>query len=461
MWDALVNICDFLWGTPLIILIVVVGLYLSVRTKFFQVTGFGLTCRKTFGEMFKKSSNANDPGTLSPFQTLSTVLAGTVGSGNIAGVAAAIAIGGPGAVFWMWVTAIFGMLTKMCEVSLSIKYREKGKDGDYYGGPMYYMKRGLGKGGAVLAGIYAVGLLCIVMADACFVQVNTLATAAKDVFNVPLLVSGIVVVAVSLLVVIGGTKRIGSFCGKMVPPMCLLYIVGCLVVIIANARNIGGAFGLIFSYAFRPMAAVGGFAGSTLALAMGRGGARGIFSNEAGEGTAATVHANAKTDDPIHQGMYGIVEVFIDTIIICTLTAIAILSSGVWSNGDTGVNLTFDAFRTTWGSVGMWVACIAVIIFTYSSYLGFFVEFRTSLAYLFGEKAAKYLRWLFFIPPLFSVTMEIEAVWSLADMAVGLVFVPNMIALILLSPQFVTMFKSYIGKCRQAEHEKKLAAKKD
>ena len=448
MWEKLVDLCDFLWGTPLIILIVVVGLYLSVRTKFYQFTGFGLTWRKTFGEMFKKDNSKDQEGTLTPFQALSTVLAGTVGSGNIAGVAAAIAVGGPGAVFWMWITAIFGMLTKMSEVSLSIKYRKKGEDGEFYGGPMHYMKEGLGKFGTVLAAIYSVGLLIIVLADACFVQVNTLATAAKDVFNVPLLVSGIVVIGVSLLIVVGGTKRIGEFCSKLVPPMCVLYIIGCLVVIFTNIGNVGNAFGLIFTYAFKPMAAVGGFAGSTISLAMARGGARGIFSNEAGEGTAATVHATAKTDDPIHQGMYGVVEVFIDTIIICTLTAIAILSSGVWSDGATGINLTFDAFRTSWGTVGMWVACIAVILFTYSSYLGFFVEFRTSLEYIFGAKVAKYARWLFFLPPIFSVTMEIEAVWSLADMAVGLVFVPNMIALILLSPKFIAMFKSYIAKCK-------------
>lgn len=455
MWEKLVDLCDFLWGTPMIVLIVVVGLYLSIRTKFYQFTGVGLTCRKTFGEMFKKDNGKDNEGSMTPFQALSTVLAGTVGSGNIAGVAAAIAVGGPGAVFWMWITAIFGMLTKMCEVSLSIKYRKKGDDGEFYGGPMHYMKKGLGKPGAVLAAIYSVGLIVIVLADACFVQVNTLATAAKDVFNVPLLVSGIVVIGISLLVVIGGTQRIGKFCSMLVPPMCVVYIIGCLVVIFTNIGNVGSAFGLIFSYAFKPMAAVGGFAGSTISLAMARGGARGIFSNEAGEGTAATVHATAKTDDPIHQGMYGIIEVFIDTIVICTLTAIAILSSGVWSDGATGINLTFDAFRTSWGTVGMWVACIAVMLFTYTSYLGFFVEFRTSLEYVFGEKIAKYARWLFFLPPLFSVTMEIEAVWSLADMAVGLVFVPNMIALLLLSPQFVTMFKSYIAKCR-AEKVKKV-----
>ncbi|MEG2653053.1 MAG: amino acid carrier protein, partial [Ruthenibacterium sp.] len=401
-----------------------------------------------FGEMFKKDGGSTGEGTLSPFQALSTVLAGTVGSGNIAGVAAAIAIGGPGAVFWMWIVAIFGMLTKMAEVSLSIKYRIKGTDGEFYGGPMHYIQDGLGKKWKPLAILYSIGLFLIVVADACFVQVNTLATAAKDAYGIPLLVTGVIAIAISLLVIAGGTKRIGEFCAKMVTPMCLVWIVGCLIVIGCNFDKIGSAFGMIFKYAFAPLPAVGGFAGSTIALAMGRGASRGIFSNEAGEGTAATVHATAKTDDPIHQGLYGIVEVFIDTIIICSLTALAILTTGVWSSGDTGIYLTFSAFRSVLGNWGVWIAGAAVMLFCFSSYLGFFVEFRTCLEHLIGEKATKYAKWLFFIPPIFSVTMEIEAVWSLADMAVGLVFVPNMIALIALSPQFFAMLKAYKAKIK-------------
>lgn len=448
MFEKIVDITDFLWGTPMIILILIVGIYLSIKTGFFQITGFGLTCKKTFGEFLKKDVSSDNEGTLTPFQALSTVLAGTVGSGNIAGVAAAIAIGGPGAVFWMWVVAIFGMLTKMAEVSLSVKYRKKGEDGEYYGGPMHYIREGLGPKWNFLAVIYSIGLFFIVVADACFVQVNTLATAAQDAYGVPLLATGIVVVILSLFVVMGGTKRIGEFCGKMVPFMCIIWIIGCLAVIIVNIGNLGSAFGMIFKYAFAPMPAVGGFAGSTIALAMGRGAARGIFSNEAGEGTAATVHATAKTDHPVHQGMYGIIEVFIDTIVICSLTALAILSSGVWSSGETGIHLSFSAFRTVFGPVGLWVAGAAVVLFCYSSYLGFFVEFRTCLEDLIGERATKYAKWFFFVPPLFSVAMEIEAVWSLADIAVGLVFVPNMIALIALSPKFIEMFKEYTGKLK-------------
>ena len=379
------------------------------------------------------------------------MLAGTVGSGNIAGVAAAIAIGGPGAVFWMWVIALVGMMTKMAEVSLSVAYRKKGANGEYYGGPMHYIREGLGGGlGKFLGGFYAVALFVLVVTDACFVQTNTLATSAQETFGLPLLVSGIVLVAISIfIIVLGGVERIGDVCGKIVPPMCILYIIGSLGVILVNIGNVPGALKMIFQYAFAPMPAVGGFAGSTMALAMGRGASRGIFSNEAGEGTAATVHATAQTDHPIHQGMYGVLEVFIDTIIICTLTALSIITSGVWSSGSTGAVLTLEAFRTVWGKWGTYILCIAIILFTYSSYLGFFVEYRTSTEYLFGEKAIKYLQWFFFVPPIIAVTMPIEAIWSLADMAVGFIVIPNMLAILLLSKKFFQLFHEYMDKMKK------------
>lgn len=452
MFKELVNVTEFLWGTPLMILMVGVGLYLSVRTGFFQLTGFGTVWKKTLGEVFKKDNESQKgEGQLKPYQALSTVLAGTIGSGNIAGVAAAIAIGGPGSVFWMWVIALVGMMTKMAEVTLSVAYRKKGENGEYYGGPMHYIKEGLGgTAGRFFGGFYAVALFILVVTDACFVQTNTLATSAKDTFGIPLIASGIILVVLSIFIIVqGGVKRIGNFCGKVVPPMCIIYIVGALVVVIANIGGVPEAFAMIFRYAFAPMPAAGGFAGSTIALAMGRGASRGIFSNEAGEGTAATVHATAQTDHPAHQGMYGVMEVFIDTIIICTLTALSILCSGVWNSGDTGAVLTLAAFRTVWGTWGTWgtyILCIAIVLFTYSSYLGFFVEYRTSVEYLFGERSVKLLQWFFFIPPILAVTMPIEAIWSLADMAVGFIVIPNMIAILLLSGKFIKLFKEYTGK---------------
>ncbi len=456
MWQALYDLTDMLWGTPLMILMVGVGLYLTVRTGFFQFLGISTWWKHTVGEVLggskSKDATKKHEGELAPFQALSTVLAGTVGSGNIAGVAAAIAVGGPGAVFWMWLIALVGMMTKMAEVTLSVAYRKKTPDGEYFGGPMHYMKDGLGKVGKVLAGFYAVALFIEVLADACFVQPNTLATCVKDVFGVPLIVSGIVISVLSAIVVLsGGVKKIGDFCGKFVLPMILIYIIGCLSVIIVNIENVPTAFGLIFKYAFAPAPAVGGFVGSTISLAMARGASRGIFSNEAGMGTAATVHATAQTDNPAHQGMYGILEVFIDTIIICTLTALSVLCSGVWSCGDTGVVLTFDAFRSSWGFAGLVVLCIAVVLFTYSSYLGFFVEFRTCVEYLFGEKAIAIMKWLFLALPILSVTLEVEQVWDIADMAVGFIVIPNMIALLLLSPKFIQIYKDYRETLKSAK----------
>ncbi len=451
MWQVLYDLTDFLWGTPLMILMIGVGLYLTIRSGFFQFLGIPTWWKHTVGEVLygSKSEDAKQEheGELKPFQALSTVLAGTVGSGNIAGVAAAIAIGGPGAVFWMWLIALVGMMTKMAEVTLSVAFRKKTPDGEYFGGPMHYMKEGLGKIGKFLAGFYAIALFIEVLADACFVQPNTLATCVNDVFGVPLIITGIIITVLSTIVVLsGGVKKIGDFCGKFVMPMILIYIVACLSVIIANISSVPTAFGIIFKYAFAPAPAVGGFVGSTMTLAMARGASRGIFSNEAGMGTAATVHATAQTDNPAHQGMYGILEVFIDTIIICTLTSLAIICSGVWSCGDTGVVLTFDAFRSTWGFVGLVILCIAVVLFTYSSYLGFFVEFRTCVEYLFGEKAIKFMKWLFLALPIVSVTLEVEQVWDIADMAVGFIVIPNMIALLLLSPKFFEILKDYRAK---------------
>lgn len=462
MWDKICSVTDFLWGTPLMILMIGVGLYLTLGTGFFQITGIRSWWRKTVGEIAGKDRKKTDgKGELTPFQTLSTVLAGTVGSGNIAGVASAIAIGGPGAVFWMWIISIVGMMTKMAEVSLSVAFRKSGDNGEFYGGPMHYMKQGLGRFGAVLAAVYAVALLIEVCTDACFVQVNTLAVCVNDVFKVPLLVSGIVVVLSSfILVQTGGVAKIGAFCEKMVPSMILIYIVACLAVVISNISKVPEAFGLIFKYAFAPAPAIGGFAGSTISLAMARGASRGIFSNEAGMGTAATVHATAKTDHPAHQGMYGLLEVFV-TIIICTLTALTVLCSGVWSNGHDGVVLTFDGFRTlgesapVLGMIGVAILGIAVFLFTYSSYIGFFVEFRTCVEYIFGRKALKWIKYLFFILPILAVTLEVKQIWNLADMAVGFIVVPNMIALAALSPKFFRLFKEYRGKCRQDKQNEK------
>lgn len=476
MWDKICELTEFLWGAPLMLLMVGVGLYLTIGTGLFQIIGIGKWWRKTVGEIFCRKSKAESAGKgeLTPFQTISTVLAGTVGSGNIAGVAAAIAIGGPGAVFWMWIIAIVGMATKMAEVTLSVAFRKQDEHGEFFGGPMHYMKQGLGKAGLVLASIYAFALFVEVCADACFVQVNTLASCMNDVygkgistmlgsfgesaemairglsgntgFEIPMLLIGLIVVVTSyFLVQTGGIRKIGGFCEKLVPPMIVIYIIACIGVVICNIGKVPEAFAMIFRYSFAPAPAIGGFAGSTIALAMARGASRGIFSNEAGMGTAATVHATARTDHPAHQGMYGIFEVFV-TIIICTLTALTVICSGVWCNGNTGVSLTFDGFELVWGRMGIIVLSVAVFLFTYSSYIGFFVEFRTCVEYLFGRKALRWIKYLFFILPILAVTLEVEQVWDIADIAVGFIVIPNMIALAALSPQFFKLFRQYLSR---------------
>lgn len=451
MWEQILAITDFLWGVPLIVLLIGVGLYFTVGTGFFQVRHIGVIYQKTIGEMIGKNKDAHEgnDGQLSPMHALSTVLAGTVGAGNIAGVATAIAVGGPGAVFWMWIIGMFGMMTKMVEVSLSVAYRKKSETtGEYYGGPMYYIKsiKGIGK---ILAPLYAIALCILVLTDACGIQANTLATTANDVFKIPMIISGAVMVGIAILVIAtGGVNKVGAFCGKLVPPMVVIYVVGALIVVFANIDKVPEAMSMIFKYAFAPTPAIGGFTGATVSIAMARGASRGIFSNEAGEGTAATVHATAKTDHPIHQGLYGILEVFIDTGIICTLTALLIITSGAWSNGNTGAPLTFDAFRSVLGTPGTVIISLAVILFTFSSYIGFYVEYRTCIEYLFGEKAIKYARYLYFIIPLIAVTAEIESVWSLADIAVGFIVIPNIIAILILGPKFISLFKEYMVKIK-------------
>jgi AGCS family alanine or glycine:cation symporter len=318
---------------------------------------------------------------------------------------------------------------------------------------MYYIKKGLGQKWSWLAMLYAIALLILVITDATFVQPNTMASAMNVAFGVPTLLVGIVAALIMVVVCIGGLQKIGRFCGWLVPPMCIIYIIGTVGVVLMHIGQIPEIFVLIFRCAFAPAPAMGGFVGSTVSMAMSRGASRGIFSNEAGMGTATTVHATAKTDHPIRQGMWGVMEVFIDTIIICNLTAFSILLSGAWTGavneaGEllTGAPLTFAAFETVWGRAGVIIACISVALFCFSSTLGWFVEFRTAVIYIFGEKSFKFLRWFYFVPPIIGAIMEIETIWTMADMATGFLVIPNMIALALLSPVFIKLFREFKEK---------------
>ena len=453
MFQAIYDFTDMLWGWPLFILVAGTGLFLSIKTGFFQITGIKTWWKKTIVEALKKEKNENaGEGELTPWQAITTVLGGTVGSGNIAGVATAIYSGGPGAVFWMWLIAILGMLTKMAEVTLSVNYRKKGEDGEFYGGPMHYMKTALGKTGKVLAGIYGVALFLDIATDACAIQVSTLADAVNDVFGVAPMISAAIVVAISLVIILsGGVKKVGQISSIIVPPMVIIYFIGCMGVIVANIGNLPNALRDIFACAFGAQPIMGGVAGYTVSAAISKGVARGIFSNEAGMGTAATVHATAQTDHPIHQGMYGIFEIFIDTIVVCSLTGLAVLCANILPTATeelAGVPMVMEAFRGTWGNFGAIILCVAVVLFCYSGYLGFFVEFRTCTEWLFGLKASKFVNALFFILPLLATMLSTLEVWGLCDIVVGLVIIPNLIALIMLSPKFVELFKEYTGKLK-------------
>lgn len=453
MWNAAYDFLDTLWGWPLFILVAGTGLYLSIRTGFFQITGIKTWWKKTVGEIVSKSGReGKGEGQLSPWQTITTVLGGTVGSGNIAGVATAIYSGGPGAIFWMWLIAILGMLTKMAEVTLSVHFRKKGEDGEYYGGPMHYMKSALGGVGKVLAGVYGVCLFLDIATDACAIQVSTLADSVNSVFGVAPMISAIVVVVFSLVVILsGGVKNVGKVSSVIVPPMIIVYFIGCLGVIITNIGNLPTALRDIFACAFGAQPILGGVAGYTVTAAIAKGTARGIFSNEAGMGTAATVHATAQTDHPAHQGMYGIFEIFIDTIVVCSLTGLAVLCGNILpiaTEEIAGVGMVMAAFEGTWGFFGKVILCIAVVLFCYSGYLGFYVEFRTCTEWLFGLKASKFVNVLFFILPILATSLSTLEVWGLCDMVVGLVIIPNLIALILLSPKFISLFKEYKEKVK-------------
>lgn len=454
IWNVAHNILDTLWGWPLFILVASTGLYLSIRTGFFQITGIGIWWKKTVGEIVtKKGREGNGEGQLTPWQTITTVLGGTVGSGNIAGVATAIFSGGPGAIFWMWLIAILGMLTKMAEVTLSVKFRKKGEDGEYYGGPMYYMTATLGKTGAVLAGVYGVALFLDIATDACAVQVSTLADAVYSVFNVPTMITAVVVVVISLIFILaGGVKQVGKVSSVIVPFMIVIYFFGCLGVILTHIGNLPLAFRDIFACAFGAKPILGGVAGYAITSAIAKGTARGIFSNEAGMGTSATVHSTVQTDHPAHQGMYGIFEIFIDTIIVCSLTGLTVLCGEILpvaTEKIAGVGMVMLAFENTWGFIGKVILCVAVVLFCYSGYIGFYVEFRTCTEWLVGLKASKYLNVLFFILPILATMLSTLDIWQLCDMVVGLVIIPNLIALILLSPKFVELFKEYKNKIKE------------
>ena len=447
---------SFIWGVPAIVCIIGVGLYLGFRTRFIQIRKFPYAIRNTLGRMFQKNKAAD--GSITPFQAVCTALAATVGTGNIAGVAGAIAIGGPGAVFWMWISAILGMGTKFAEVTLAVRYRERSANGDLVGGPMYYIKNGLSKKWHWLAYAYAIFGACAVFGTGNATQVNTI-TAAVDtaLLNYGLLTEsgvgicnlaiGIGICFLVLLILLGGVKRIGKVSEQLVPVMALLYVVLGLGVIGMNLDKVPGVLGSIFQGAFNPQAVTGGMVGSFF-LSMKNGVSRGIFSNEAGLGTGSIAHACADTKDPVKQGLFGIFEVFMDTIVICTMTALVILLSGVVvPYGRTaGAELTISGFTTVYGNWVSIFTAVAMCCFAFSTIIGWGLYGARCVEFLFGSGVIKLYTVAYALVSILGATMDLGLVWGVSDTFNGFMTVPNLIAVFLLTPALLKLIKEHFAK---------------
>jgi len=437
--NGIVN--NIVWGPPILILIVGAGLFLSVKTGFFSIRKLGYILKNTLLKMFSKEQKGE--GEVTAFQAVATALAATVGTGNIAGVATAIAAGGPGAIFWMWLAAFLGMTTKFAEVVLAVNFREKTVDGRFVGGPMYYIKNGLGWNwlAVLFAGFGALAAFGI----GNMVQSNSVAASLQESFSINPWVTGIILSVVTALVIVGGIKRIGAFTEKLVPFMAAIYILGGLAIIVINITKVPAAFGLIFSSAFTGKAAVGGFAGATIANAIRFGVARGVFTNEAGLGSAPIAHAAATTDHPVRQGLWGVFEVFADTIVICSITALAIITSGVWTSGLTGAALTTAAFNETMPGGG-YIVSIGIVLFAFSTIIGWEYYGERCLEYLAGPKSIIFYRiaWVPFV--LIGAIGGLEFIWSLADTLNGLMAIPNLIGVLALSGTVFKLTKEFFAK---------------
>ncbi len=441
------EISSFIWGPVMLTLLLGVGVYLSIGLKLMPWRKIGHGFKLLFSGQADK-----DQGEISPFQALMTALSATIGTGNIAGVATAIFLGGPGAVFWMWITALFGMATKYGEAVLAVKYREVDNLGNHVGGPMYYIKNGLGDNWKWLGFLFALFGMVAAFGIGNMVQSNSVADAVKSSFSLDPRVTCIIMAILVGLVILGGIRRIGEVAGKLVPIMAIVYIVGSLIVIFVNIAHIGDAFELIFTSAFSGTAATGGFAGAAVWAAIRFGVARGIFSNEAGLGSAPIAHAAAQTKDPVRQGMIGMLGTFIDTIIVCTMTALVIIMTGAWSSGETGASLSTLAYGSGLPG-GNYIVTFGLIIFAFTTILGWSFYGERCAEFIFGVKIITPYRilWLFAIligawPSGENFGEKLNFVWTFSDVMNGLMAVPNLIALALLSPVIFKITKVYVSK---------------
>jgi len=438
--DALVGkINAFAWGPPMLILLVGTGFWLTINLRGLQFTKLG---HALYLALIKRKEDGDEPGDISHFQALMTALAATVGTGNIAGVATAIALGGPGALFWMWITGLVGMATKYAEAILAVKYREVDENGEMSGGPMYYISKGLNL--PWLGAIFAVFASIAAFGIGNMVQANSVADAVEATFHIPFWVTGLVLMGLSAVVILGGIKSIARVTSLLVPVMCVFYVCAACYIIFSNIGQVPAAFGLIIQQAFSPTAAVGGFAGATIMMAIRFGVARGVFSNESGLGSAPIAAAAAKTKSPTTQALVSMTQTFIDTIVICTMTGLVLVLTGAWSNGQTGAELTTTAFQSGMAG-GAYIVTIGIILFAYSTVLGWCYYGEKSIEYLFGVKSILPYRVVFILFIGVGAVAKLSLVWNISDTLNGLMAVPNLIGLIFLTPVVVSETKKYFN----------------
>jgi AGCS family alanine or glycine:cation symporter len=446
--NAFNSLDGIVWGAPMLVLILGTGLFLMFLLKFMPLRKIGAGFSLLWSGRTKK---ADESGEISPFQALMTCLAATVGTGNIAGVATAIFMGGPGALFWMWCTALVGMATKYSEVLLAVHYREKDKNGEHIGGPMFAIKNGLGKRWVWLGTAFAVfgGLAGFGIGN--MVQVNSMAQALDATLHVPTWITGVVTTIVVALVTLGGVKRIGKVAEALVPFMCVTYVICGFVVLIVNAAEIPHTFSLIFTYAFTPVAATGGFAGSVVLMSIRYGVARGVFSNEAGLGTAGIAQAAGTTKSAVRSGLIGMLGTFIDTLIVCSVTGLAIISSGVWSNGQSGAALSASAFESAMPGFGGILLTISLVIFAFTTILGWSYYGEKCWIYLVGTKSVLPFRILWVVAVPFGAISQLDFAWLVADALNGLMAIPNLVSLLMLSPVILKLTKEYFAEEEEGE----------
>lgn len=459
MESILDSIVGFLWGTPLIVGILFTGFYLTIRSGCFQFAFFGHIMKNTFGKMVKGKSDENEDekGMLSPIEAVSTAIGGSVGVGNIGGVATAIATGGPGAVFWMWLCSLIGMIIKTAEVTLAVHYRNTDEEGNPFGGPTYYIQKGLGeekgfKLWPLLAFLFGGGIFATFFIT---LQNYTVSEALDSAFGIGMIPASLIYCVLTYAMIFGGIRHVGKVAGKIVPLMCLFYIISCMVIIGANISELPAAFALIFKSAFNGTAAMGGFAGAGISQVIRLGVSRSVYSNEAGWGTSPMIHSTSKTDHPVKQGLWGGFEVFVDTILVCTMTALAIIITGQWSSGLSGATLTLSAFEIGVGSLGKNILAIGIFLFGITTSSGWYSYYEIILRHVFKEKTEtknkilKVYRLVYQIPGVAMVLYAVsnglpgKYVWYFADISSAVPTFVNIFAVLFLSNKFFALLKDY------------------